>query len=123
MRAGRPSRWLPRVPPPRSSAWAAGELSGCAAHVRVPVVEHAAWVVLPGPGVQLVERRQAVPVPRRAQLELLPEQRWARAVVRVPCCLERDVLDGYETQSPVSLRLVNERLGLGGIDHTRSDEP
>ena len=64
-----------RAEPPvaRRERRATGWISG-AGDLRVPVVEHARRVVLPQPGVQLVERREPVAVAGLHELELLPEQ-------------------------------------------------
>src|ERR671924_257817 len=42
---------------------------GVAAHVRIHVREGAGWVRLPGPDMQLVERREAITVGRAGEAE------------------------------------------------------
>src|SRR4051812_28358706 len=59
---------------PLASRLLATPLPEGAAHPRIPVIEHAAWVVVPEPRVQLVERRDAVPVRTADELELATEE-------------------------------------------------
>src|SRR3954452_8342520 len=77
---------------------------------RVPHGERAGRVGLEYPGMQGVERRQAIPVGAERGVELLAEQARLPVVVGVPIGLEHDVLEGDQSQLAVTDRIVDDRL-------------
>src|SRR5581483_483578 len=89
---------------------------------RVPHAERAGRVVLPDPGVQRVERREAEAVASRVQHERLAEQRRRRRMGRVPGGLEDDVLQRDQAHVAARVDLVDQRLGPGRVERAGLDE-
>src|SRR5262245_37050256 len=109
----------------RIPVWAIARLTtaeGVARYVRVPIDERAARVLLPGPDVQRIERRQSKSIGTLEQVKELAHQLRRLSVRGVPRISEDQIVRADQLQTAIGLRLVDHNLRSLRVENTGADE-
>src|SRR5215831_10297761 len=92
-------------------------VEGLARNVRVPVHECAIGIVLPGPHVERIKRRESETIRAVEQVEKLAHELRRTRVRRVPCVGNDDKIGPDKTQASTWGRLINHNLGTSGVQN------